>query len=258
MSEAAHTVRGMKATRVCTRAARRAGEPPTWTRVIGVFDLETTGVDVDRGPRSSRRTSDCSTPRGAVILRPRLDRRPRHRHPDRRDRRARHHDRARASEGRPARRGRGARSSTRCARCWMPASRSSPTTPPYDFSLLKHEAVRHGIAPICAPVAGDRSARRRQGVRPVPSRQAHARGGRGALRRAARRRARGIGRRRRRRPRRAGARRAVRAWLPPTADELHTRQIAWARAQAASLTEYFISIGRLDPDDRLDGSWPIR
>ncbi|MGA7147574.1 MAG: 3'-5' exonuclease, partial [Microbacterium sp.] len=47
-------------------------------------------------------------------------------------------------------------------------------------------------------------------------------------------------------------------WLPPTADELHTRQIAWARAQAASLTEYFIGIGRLDPDERLDGSWPIR
>jgi DNA polymerase-3 subunit epsilon len=40
--------------------------------------------------------------------------------------------------------------------------------------------------------------------------------------------------------------------------ELHTRQVGWARAQADSLTEYFIRIGRLDPDDRLDGSWPIR
>jgi DNA polymerase-3 subunit epsilon len=48
------------------------------------------------------------------------------------------------------------------------------------------------------------------------------------------------------------------AWLPPTLDELHTRQIAWARAQARSLTEYFVSIGRIDPDDTLDGSWPIR
>ena len=46
--------------------------------------------------------------------------------------------------------------------------------------------------------------------------------------------------------------------LPATAQELHTRQIAWARAQAASLTDYFIQIGRLEPDDRLDGSWPIR
>ncbi len=47
-------------------------------------------------------------------------------------------------------------------------------------------------------------------------------------------------------------------WLPPTANELHTRQIAWARAQAASLTDYFIQIGRLDRAERLDGSWPVR
>lgn len=46
--------------------------------------------------------------------------------------------------------------------------------------------------------------------------------------------------------------------LPPTLEELHTRQISWARAQAESLTEYFIKIGRLDPADALDGSWPIR
>ena len=49
------------------------------------------------------------------------------------------------------------------------------------------------------------------------------------------------------------------AWLPPTLDELHTRQIAWARAQAASLTEYFVKIGRLDATaPPLDGAWPIR
>ena len=46
--------------------------------------------------------------------------------------------------------------------------------------------------------------------------------------------------------------------LPARAEELHTRQIAWARAQAASLTEYFLRIGRLDPDERLDGGWPVR
>jgi DNA polymerase-3 subunit epsilon len=39
---------------------------------------------------------------------------------------------------------------------------------------------------------------------------------------------------------------------------LHTRQIGWARAQADSLTEYFVRIGRIDPDDRLDGTWPVR
>ena len=49
-----------------------------------------------------------------------------------------------------------------------------------------------------------------------------------------------------------------RRWLPPTADELHTRQIGWARAQAASLTEYFVPIGRIEANARLDGSWPIR
>jgi DNA polymerase-3 subunit epsilon len=40
--------------------------------------------------------------------------------------------------------------------------------------------------------------------------------------------------------------------------ELHTRQVGWARSQAESLTEYFISIGRLDPEDALDGTWPVR
>ena len=48
-------------------------------------------------------------------------------------------------------------------------------------------------------------------------------------------------------------------WMPQTLDELHTRQIAWARAQAASLTEYFVKIGRLDATaPPLDGAWPIR
>jgi DNA polymerase-3 subunit epsilon len=47
-------------------------------------------------------------------------------------------------------------------------------------------------------------------------------------------------------------------WLPDTVHELHTRQIGWARAQAESLTEYFVRIGRLDADEQLDGRWPIR
>ena len=44
--------------------------------------------------------------------------------------------------------------------------------------------------------------------------------------------------------------------LPDTVEELHTRQIGWARAQAESLTEYFVRIGRIDAV--VDGSWPIR
>ena len=46
--------------------------------------------------------------------------------------------------------------------------------------------------------------------------------------------------------------------LPQTDVELHTRQISWARAQAESLTEYFIKVGRLEPSEALDGAWPIR
>ena len=46
--------------------------------------------------------------------------------------------------------------------------------------------------------------------------------------------------------------------LPETCDELHAKQIGWARSQAESLTEYFVRIGRIDPTDPVDGSWPIR
>ena len=44
---------------------------------------------------------------------------------------------------------------------------------------------------------------------------------------------------------------------PPNVGHPRT-PIGWARAQAASLTEYFVSIGRIDPDETLDGAWPIR
>lgn len=128
----------------------------------------------------------------------------------------------------------------------------------FDFSLLKHEAVRHGIPPldtpmpVIDPLVVDKACDRwRRGRRTLSAVAAHyavnldgaheasadaVAAGRVAL---------------------ALARRYPQA-LPETAGELHTRQIAWARSQAESLTEYFISIGRLDPDDALDGSWPIR
>jgi DNA polymerase-3 subunit epsilon len=50
---------------------------------------------------------------------------------------------------------------------------------------------------------------------------------------------------------------AGRVRRPDEGEELHTQQIGWARSQAESLTEYFIRVGRLDPADALDGSWPI-
>jgi len=128
----------------------------------------------------------------------------------------------------------------------------------FDFSLLKHEALRHGIRPIdnpCPvidPLVVDKAYDRwRRGKRTLEQVAAHY-----AVRLdgahdasadavAAGRVAQAL-----------AGRFATR--MPPTAQELHTRQIAWARAQAESLTEYFVQIGRLDPDDRLDGRWPVR
>ena len=130
---------------------------------------------------------------------------------------------------------------------------------PFDFSMLKNEAVRHGIAPIHAPspvidplVVDKTYDRYRRGKRTlsvvaehyaVPLDSAHeacadaVAAGRLALALAEK----------------------FGPWMPPTLDELHTRQIAWARAQAASLTEYFVKVGRLDATaPPLDGAWPIR
>lgn len=128
----------------------------------------------------------------------------------------------------------------------------------FDFSLLTHEAARHGVHPLVDPspvidplVIDKRYDRYRRGKRTldvvaahyaVPLDAAHeasadaVAAGRVAQAIAAR----------------------YAAWLPPTLDELHVRQIAWARAQADSLTEYFVRIGRIDPEERLDGSWPVR
>lgn len=126
----------------------------------------------------------------------------------------------------------------------------------YDFSLLAHEAQRNGVAPlenpspIIDPLVIDKAYDRyRPGKRTlqvvaalyaVQLEDAHeAAADAVAAGRVAQ----------------ALARQFV---LPETLDELHTRQVAWARSQAASLTEYFIRIGRLDPEDRLDGTWPVR
>jgi DNA polymerase III subunit epsilon len=129
---------------------------------------------------------------------------------------------------------------------------------PFDFSMLRYEAVRHGVAPIDTPspvidplVLDKFMDRYRPGRRTLSVVAEHYRvalddahdasadavaAGRVAL---------------------ALAERFGPA-LPRTAEELHTRQIAWARLQAESLTEYFVRIGRIDPEERLDGRWPIR
>ncbi len=126
----------------------------------------------------------------------------------------------------------------------------------YDFSLLAHEAARHGIPvlidpqPVIDPLVIDKAYDRyRPGKRTlsvvaehyaVPLDDAHeasadaVAAGRVAL---------------------ALAKEFA---LPGTAAELHTQQIGWARDQAESLTEYFIKVGRLDPAEALDGRWPVR
>lgn len=127
---------------------------------------------------------------------------------------------------------------------------------PYDFSLLKHEALRHGIEPIAAPtpvidplVLDKAHDRYRHGKRTLEVVAAHyAVTLTGAHDAAADAIAAG----------RVAQALADRFGLDAPAHELHTQQIGWARAQAESLTEYFIRIGRLDSSETLDGSWPIR
>lgn len=126
----------------------------------------------------------------------------------------------------------------------------------YDFSLLANEAIRHGLPALHAPhpvidplVIDKKYDRYRRGKRTltvvadhyaVPLDDAHeasadaVAAGRVALAQA------------------------KHFDLPETVHELHTQQIGWARDQAASLTEYFIKVGRLEPEESLDGSWPIR
>jgi DNA polymerase-3 subunit epsilon len=126
----------------------------------------------------------------------------------------------------------------------------------YDFSLLASEARRHGVAPLVDPspivdpfVIDKAVDRYRRGKRTLGMVAAHydvvldgaheASADAIAAGRVAQ----------------ALARQYA---LAESSHELHTRQIGWARSQAASLTEYFISIGRIDPAETLDGAWPVR
>lgn len=129
---------------------------------------------------------------------------------------------------------------------------------PYDFSLLKYEALRYGLpaiespSPVIDPLVVDkRLDRYRRGKRTLDVVAAHygvtLDGAHDASADA------------------IAAGRVAQALaerysdqLPETCDELHAKQIGWARSQAESLTEYFVRIGRIDPTDPVDGSWPIR
>lgn len=227
---------------------------PPWLRRIGVFDLETTGIDVanDRivtahvgvldaeGHQIVARTwladPGVGIPEGATAVHGITT------------------ERARA-EGRP--------SSEVVAQVLIALRSLLAQGVPvvaynasYDFSLLAHEAVRHGLAPLVDPApiidpfvldkAFDRYRRGKRTLSIVAEHyavvldEAHEASA-DAI--AAGRVAQAIARQ---------------FALPETVYDLHTRQIGWARAQAESLTEYFVSIGRIDPDDTVDGAWPVR
>lgn len=126
----------------------------------------------------------------------------------------------------------------------------------YDFSLLAHEARRHGLdplnapAPIIDPFVIDRAFDRyRPGKRTLAVVAAHYAVALDDAHEAA---ADAIA------AGRVAQALARRFALPPEVHELHTHQIGWARSQAASLTEYFVRIGRLDAHEALDGTWPVR
>ena len=253
MSDAAHTVWGMDRWQPETLSLF---DTPEWLRVVGVFDLETTGVDVsaDRIVTAHVGVLDASgsvmsardwladpgieIPEGATAVHGITTTH------------ARNH-------GRPASDVVGEVVSA--VRGLLDAGIPVVAyNAPYDFSLLKHEALRHGIdplvdpSPVIDPLVVDKAYDRwRRGKRTLSVVAEHYAvrldGAHDACADA------------------VAAGRVAQAlaerfapWLPATVHELHTRQIAWARAQAASLTDYFIQIGRLDPEDRLDGSWPIR
>jgi DNA polymerase-3 subunit epsilon len=256
MSVAAHTVTGMEPISEQDAAVVAPGRPPTWTRVIGVFDLETTGVDVatDRIVSAHVGLLDAG---GAVILARDWLADPGIEIPDA----------ATAVHGISTEQARaiGAPASdvveqiTDTLRSLLDAGIPVVAyNAAYDFSLLAHEAVRHGVpplhepSPVIDPLIIDKAYDRyRRGKRTLAMVAEHyavrlddaheasadaVAAGRIAQALAGR----------------------FAGLLPPRVDELHTRQIAWARAQAASLTEYFIRIGRLDPEERLDGRWPVR
>lgn len=232
-------------------------QTPEWTRVVGVFDLETTGVDVvnDRivtahvgvldadgqvvDARDWLADPGIEIPAGAAAIHGVTTA----------------HARA---EGDPAPRV-VAEVVEALGALFAAGIPVVAYNAPFDFSMLKYEALRHGVepihspAPVIDPLVVDKTYDRyRRGKRTlsvvaehyaVPLESAHeacadaVAAGRLALALAEK----------------------FGPWMPPTLDELHTRQIAWARAQAASLSEYFVKIGRLDATAApIDGAWPIR
>ncbi|WP_417511776.1 3'-5' exonuclease [Microbacterium sp.] len=229
-------------------------ELPTWLGRIGVFDLETTGIDVgtDRivtayvgvldshgdevAARSWIADPGVPIPDGAAAV-----------HGITTERAQR--------EGRDAREvvaEIGASLSSLFAQ-GLPVVAYNAS---YDFSLLAHECRRHDVAiletpgPVIDPLVIDKAVDRyRRGKRTLEFVAQHYGVTLDGAHEAS---ADAIA---------AGrvAQAIARAFpLATSAQELHAQQIGWARTQAESLTEYFIRIGRIEPEDALDGQWPVR
>lgn len=239
MSVAAHTVTGME-----------------WTRVIGVFDLETTGIDVTQDRIVTAHVGLLDADGTAILARDWVA-----------DPGVEIPASATAVHGITTEHVRAVGSPavdvveqvTETLRALLDAGIPVVAyNAAYDFSLLAHEARRHGIAPLehPAPVidpliidkAYDRYRRGKRTLAAVAEHYAVRLDGAHEASADA-----------------VAAGRLAQALaarfadlLPTRVDVLHTHQIGWARAQADSLTEYFVRIGRLDPDDRIDGTWPVR
>lgn len=236
--------------------AAAAPSAPEWSQVVGIFDLETTGLDVTRDRIVTAHVGVLDAA-GTVLLAWDWLADPGVEIPDAAAAVHGLNTAIARTRGRAA--GPVIAEIVRTLRAVFAAGIPVVAyNAPYDFSLLHHEAVRYGVEPLADPspvidpfVVDKAYDRWRRGKRTLQEVAAHyavqlaeaheasadaVAAGRVAQALAAR----------------------FASWLPPTAAELHTKQIAWARTQAASLTDYFIQIGRLDPQDPVDGSWPVR
>lgn len=225
-----------------------------WTNAVGVFDLETTGIDV----RTSRIvTAHVGVLDGDGVLTestewladPGVEIPP--------QASAVHGittERARA-EGRPA--AEVVAEITQALRALFDSGRAVVIyNAPYDLSMLRHEAIRHGIEPltnvrpVIDPLVIDKALDRyRKGKRTLEFASLHygviLQGAHNAQVDAV---ASG-------RVAQAIARKFA-SELPTDAYALHDLQVAWAAEQAASFQEYMRRVK--DPTFTASGDWPVR
>jgi DNA polymerase III subunit epsilon len=255
MSDAAHTVSSMDSGAPAP-SPEHPSPAPEWSRLLGVFDLETTGLDVEHDRIVTAHVGLLDGEGGVIDARtwladPGID----------------IPAAAATIHGIDTVHARAfGRDAAEVVAEVVEALRAlfDAAIPvvaynaPFDFSLLKHEALRHGASPIETPfpvvdplVVDKRYDRYRPGARTLSVVAEHYAVRLDAAHEAS-----------------ADAVAAGRvaqalagrfgAWMPTGVGELHDRQIGWARDQAARLEEYFVRVGRIRPGDTVDGRWPVR